>query len=104
MAIASEYVDWRNEAYYVAGTRIGLDVIYHEFMQGQSAEEIFKSYDSIPSLGVLYGAIAFILTHPEEIKEYLANQDLRFEEIKRRYLIPPEMLQALENSIPGKSQ
>ena len=42
-----QYVEIRNGAYYVAGTRIGLDVIVHEFRDGHSAEAIFDAYPLI---------------------------------------------------------
>ena len=46
----NEYVEVRNGAYYVAGTRIGLDVVIREFRDGRSPEEIFDAYASIGSL------------------------------------------------------
>ena len=50
-----QYVEIRNGAYYVAGTRIGLDVIVHEFRDGRSAEAIFDAYPSIGSMAKVYG-------------------------------------------------
>jgi uncharacterized protein (DUF433 family) len=92
----NEYVELRNDAYYLTGTRIGLDVVAHEFQNGRSAESILEAYPSIGSLARVYGAIAFLLEHPQEIQDYLAAQDQRFEEIKARYPIPDNLVERFE--------
>ena len=46
----NEYVEVRNGGYYVAGTRIGSDVVVYNFRRGRSAEAIFDAYPSIGSL------------------------------------------------------
>ena len=63
-----EYVETHNGGYHVAGTRIGLDVVAHDFRRGRSPEAIFEAYPSIGSLAKVYGAITFILDHPAEIE------------------------------------
>lgn len=98
MMPTNEYVEVHNGGYYVAGTRIGLDVITHDFRRVRSAEAIFDAYPSIGSLAKVYGAITFILEHPGEVDEYLADQDRIFEEIKTRYPMPAEMIKLLERA------
>ena len=97
--LTNEYVENRGGAYYVAGTRIGLDVLVHEFRDGCSAEAIFDAYRSIGSLAKVYGAIAFILDHPHEIDAYLQHQDRRFEDIRARYPLTPDMLERFERGM-----
>ena len=64
MTATSQYIELPNGCYYVAGTRIGLDVVAYEFRDGRSPEEIVAAYPSIGSLAKLYGAITLILeTH-----------------------------------------
>jgi uncharacterized protein (DUF433 family) len=60
MMLANQYVEVRNDGYYVAGTRIGLDMVTCEFRNGRSPEAIFDAYPSIGSLAKLYGAITFM--------------------------------------------
>src|SRR5260221_3879902 len=96
MLPANEYVEVRNDGYYVADTRIGLDVVVHDFRRGQSAEAIFESYPSIGSLVKVYGAITFILEHPAEVEAYLRDQDRILEEIKAQYPMPQEMIDRFE--------
>jgi len=93
---ASEYVEVRNGAYYVSGTRLGLDVVIYEFRDGRSPETIFEAYPSIGSLAKVYGAITFILEHPTEVEAYLKEQDRRYEEIQLRHPLPPDLIERFE--------
>jgi uncharacterized protein (DUF433 family) len=92
----NQYVEVRNGGYYVGGTRIGLDVLIHDFRNGRSAEAIFEAYPSIGSLAKVYGAITFVLEHPAEIEAYLKDQDQRFEQVKQRHPLPPELIERFE--------
>jgi len=92
----NEYVEVRNGAYYVAGTRIGLDVVTYDFRNGQTTEAILDAYPSIGSLVKIYGAITFILEHPREIEAYLAEQNRRYEEFKARDPLTPGMIERVE--------
>jgi len=92
----SDYVEVRNGGYYVAGTRIGLDVVVHDFRRGRSPETIFESYPSLGSLTKVYGAITFILEHPAEIEAYLRDQDRLLEGIKVQYPMPQDMIDRFE--------
>ena len=94
----NQYVEVRENAYYVAGTRIGLDVVVYEFRDGRYPEEIFEAYPSIRSLAKLYGAITFILEHPSEIDSYMKEQGGRWEEFKARNPLPPEMAKRFERA------
>ena len=91
-----EYIDVRDDSYYVAGSRIGLDVVFHDFQRGRSPESIFQAYPSVGSLAKIYGAIAFILDHPSEVQAYLKEQDRKFERIKAEYPMPAEMIERYE--------
>jgi len=65
----------------VAGTRVSLDSVVHAYLEGQSPEAIA---DSLPSLSLeqIHGAIAFYLRHREEVEQYLAEQDERWERLR----------------------
>jgi uncharacterized protein (DUF433 family) len=93
MMPSNEYVEIRNGGYYVAGTRIGLDILIYDFQNGRPAETIFDSYPSLGSLAKVYGAIAFVLEHPTEMAAYLEEQERRYEEFKAANPIPPEMME-----------
>ena len=103
MMPANEYVEVRNGAYYIAGTRIGLDVVADEFNLGRSPESIFEAYPSIGSLGKVYGVITFILEHPEAVAAYLKEQERRYEEIKAQNPLPADMVERYERVKHEKS-
>ena len=98
MMPVNEYVEVRNGCYYVAGTRIGLDIVTYEFRDGRSAEEIFESYPSIGSLAKLYGAITFILEHPDEVDSYLKAQNEKWEAFKGNNPLSPDMVERFERA------
>ena len=89
----SQYIEIRDGGYYVAGTRIGLDVIVHEFQSGRSPEAILQSYSPIGSLAKIYGIITFILENPDKIEAYLKDQDRLWEELKEKHPLSPDMLE-----------
>lgn len=100
----SPYLDERNGGLYIAGTRIGLDVVAYAFWNGRSAEAIFDAYPSIGSLAKVYGVITFILEHPKDVEAYLAGQDRRYAEIQARYPLTPDMIarfEGVKSETPG---
>jgi uncharacterized protein (DUF433 family) len=54
------YIEYRNDAYWVEGTRISLDSIAYAFQQGLSPESIVQSFPLL-TLEQVYGAIASFL-------------------------------------------
>jgi uncharacterized protein (DUF433 family) len=103
MMPTNEYVEVRNGGYYVAGTRIGLDVVTCDFRNGRSAEAIFEAYPSIGSLAKVYGAITLILEHPKEVEAYLNDQDRIFEEFKAQHPMPADMVERFERAKSERS-
>ena len=93
MMPTSEYIETRNGGYYVAGSRIGVDVVSHAFRRGRTAEDIFRSFPSIGSLAKVYGVLTFILEHPQEIEAYLQEEDRFYEQFQASHPLPPEMLE-----------
>lgn len=94
----SEYIETRNGGYYVAGSRIGMDVVAHAFRRGRTAEDIFRSFPSIGSLARVYGVLTFIVEHPQEIETYLQGEQRFYEEFQASHPLPPEMLEPFERA------
>jgi uncharacterized protein (DUF433 family) len=102
---STPYLEARNGGYYVAGSRIGLAVIAHEFRRGRSAEAIFETYPSVGSLAKVYGVITFILEHPAEVEAYLNEEERVFEALQARYPLSEDLLERFEqarNEAPPK--
>ncbi len=100
----SEYLETRNGGCYVAGSRIGLDVIAQAFRRGRTAEDIFRSFPSIGSLARVYGVLTFILDHPQEIEAYLREENSFYEEFAAAHPLPGEMLEPFERAGKEKTQ
>lgn len=95
---ASEYLEVREGKVCVAGTRIGLDVLIYDFRRGETPEGILQAYPSIGSLAKVYGAITFILEHPQAIESYLQEQEALWEKLREEHPIPDEMLERLRRT------
>src|ERR1035438_1393946 len=87
----SEYVELREGGYYVAGTRVGLDILVHDFRAGKSPEAILSSYPSIGTLAKVYGAVTFILEHPDAIESYLQDQETLWKALRLTHPLPDDM-------------
>jgi uncharacterized protein (DUF433 family) len=72
------YVEYRNEGYWVKGTRISLDSMVYVFQKGLSPESIVQSFPLL-TLEQVYGAIAFYLANRTEIDAYLAAEEEAFD-------------------------
>lgn len=75
---AKSYIEDRNEAYWVKGTRISLDSVVYAFRNGLSPESIVQSFPLL-TLEQVYGAIAFYLANRAEIDVYLAAEEEAFD-------------------------
>lgn len=76
--MSKTYVEQREGAYWVAGTRVSLDSIVYAFVAGQTAESIAQSFPVL-TLEQVYGAIAFYLGNRAEIDAYLGKAEADFE-------------------------
>ena len=81
--MSKEYVVMKEGAYRVAGSRVSLDSIVYEFLDGRSPETIRDSFPTL-SLEQVYGALTFYLAHRDEIGAYLAEGDRKFDELQTR--------------------
>ena len=77
------YVEEREGGYYIAGTRVSLDSIVHAFQNGESPDEILRSFPMAGPLVRIYGAITFYLENKEKVEEYLRAQEQRWDALRR---------------------
>lgn len=71
--MSEAYVEQRDGAYTVAGTRVSLDYIVYAFLEGQSAETIAQAFPVV-TLEQVYGAITYYLAHRDDIDRYLRRR------------------------------
>jgi uncharacterized protein (DUF433 family) len=75
---ASPYIDERDGALRIAGTRVSLASVVIGFQDGESPEQIVKSFPTL-TLAQVYGAIAYYLENEKRINEYLSAVEREFE-------------------------
>jgi uncharacterized protein (DUF433 family) len=78
-----DYIEKRDGAYWVAGTRVSLDSIVYAFLRGAAPEGIAQFYPVL-SLEEVYGAIAFYLANQVEIDALLVKNDREFELLQKQ--------------------
>lgn len=66
--IKNKYVDYREGGYYIAGTRIGLDVIVYEFSNGQLLL-VSRDASTMPVHFAISITIRFSPGYPHSIKD-----------------------------------
>jgi uncharacterized protein (DUF433 family) len=70
----SPYVEYRDNVYRVAGTRVALDSLVRRFWEGDAPEAIVQSFPVL-TLEQVYGAIAYYLRHQARIDTYLKQAE-----------------------------
>ena len=80
--MSNQYIERRDEGYWVAGSRVSLDSIVYAFLDGQCAESIAQSFPAL-TLEQVYGAITFYLANRLEIDNYLARVKIEFEALRQ---------------------
>ncbi len=76
--MSDAYVEQRDGAYTVAGTRVSLDSIVYAFLSGQSAETIAQAFPVL-NLEQVYGAITYYLAHRDDVDRYLESRRQDFD-------------------------
>ena len=77
-----EYVEQKDGAYRIIGTRVSLDSVVYAFLRGATPEGIQRSFSSL-TLEQVYGAITFYLAHRAEIDDYLHAGESEFARLRR---------------------
>ena len=77
------YVDQHDGGYWIAGTRVSLDLVVSAFLEGLSPESIADSFETL-TLEQVFGALAYYLKHRPEIDVYLQQSEADFDEVCHR--------------------
>ena len=77
-----QYIEQRDEEYWLEGTRISLDSVVYSFLNGESPESIAQNFPLL-SLEQVYGAIAFYLANRELVNAYLKKGEAEFQELQQ---------------------
>lgn len=81
--MSKQYVEKRDEGFWITGKRISLDSIIYAFHRGQSPESIQRSFPLL-KLEEIYGAITFYLVNQSELDECLIKEESEFDEMRNK--------------------
>ena len=70
-----DYVEQRDNGYWVTGSRVSLDSVVLRFLEGLAPETIVAECFPVLSLEQVYGAITFYLAHRPEVDAYLRHSE-----------------------------
>jgi uncharacterized protein (DUF433 family) len=100
-----DFIERRGDGYYFIGSRVSLESVVYQFLQGESPEAIVQAFPSL-SLVQVYGGITFYLAQRTEIDEYLKCGEARFEELARASRDANPLLyaklQEAKNAVPAQ--
>jgi uncharacterized protein (DUF433 family) len=77
-----EYVEKRNGGYFLAGSRVSLESIIYDFLDGASPESVVDNFPTL-SLEQVYGAITFYLANRSELNAYLGETEKSWENARK---------------------
>ena len=77
-----QYIEQREEEYWLERTRISLDSVVYSFLNGESPESIAQNFPLL-SLEQVYGAIAFYLANRELVDAYLKKGEAEFQQLQQ---------------------
>jgi len=80
-APTKQYIEQRDQGYWVAGTRISLDSVIYSFLNGETPEGIAQNFPLL-SLEQVYGAITFYLANQELVDAYLKQGEAEFRRLQ----------------------
>lgn len=91
----SRYIDEEDGALRIAGTRVGLEPIVAHLQEGQTPEQIARSFPTV-TLAQVYGAIAYYLENKQLIDDYMTESQRELEQIPPLSQTNPELCARLE--------
>src|SRR2546427_6527517 len=80
--MSQAYVEQLDGAYRIGGTRVSLAAIVYAYRRGASPESIQRSFPSL-RLEQVHGALAFYLSHKQDVDKYLTQGEEEFEKLRQ---------------------
>lgn len=74
-----QYVEQRDQGYWVSDSRVSLESVIFAFLDGLSPETIAAECFPVLSLEQVYGAITYYLSHRAEVGVYLQQVEADFQ-------------------------
>ena len=93
--MSREFVERRDESFYLIGSRVPLAHIVREFQRGESPEAIRSHYPAL-SLEQVYGAITFYLGSRKDVEADIAEREREEDAFTTAHPTPPEVRMTFE--------
>ena len=69
-----DFLDFREPEYtQIKGTRVGIETVLGLYLKGESAEQIFKTYEGGIPLEGIYATILYYLADREKVGKYIQD-------------------------------
>lgn len=78
------YVTKNENGYHLAGSRVSLDSIVYDWLNGLSPESIVENFPTL-ALEQVYGAIAYYLAHRGEVDAHIQRNREKFEALREQW-------------------
>jgi uncharacterized protein (DUF433 family) len=91
------FVERRDDSFYLAGSRVPLASIVREFQNGDSPEAIRSAFPTL-TLEQVYGAITFYLGHRAEVDDDLAISERDETAFGETHLAPADLKEKLDRA------
>ncbi|OFW22336.1 MAG: hypothetical protein A3H97_11780 [Acidobacteria bacterium RIFCSPLOWO2_02_FULL_65_29] len=92
-----DFVERRDDGFYLVGSRVPLDCVVREFREGQSPEAIRSDFPTL-SLEQVYGAITFYLGHKNQVDDDMAARERVEDAFSDVHPAPPDLKEKLERA------
>ena len=92
-----DYIERQETALYVAGTRVPLDVIVHQYKNGAPVESIRHSFPTL-TLEQIHGALAFYLANQAEVDAAMEETEVDWERFRATNPAPADIKRKLEKA------
>src|SRR5438552_9187906 len=80
---ANQYVEFRDNAYWIAKTRVSLASVVVAFCDGLAPETIAADCFPLLTLEQVYGAITWYLAHRAEVDSHLQKTNAEFDHLRQ---------------------
>ena len=85
-----DFIERRKTGFYIVGSRVPIDRIVWEYRNGEDSEGIQSHYPTL-SLDQVNGAVAFYLSHKDEVEQVLEERKRAEEAYIAEHPTPPEI-------------
>lgn len=95
--MARNFIERRDSGYYLVGSRVPIDRIVREYRDGEQSEAIRSHYPTL-SLEQVNGAIAFNLSHKDEVEKVMAERERVEADFSKAHPTPTHLKAKIERA------